>query len=154
MLAMDGVAGVTLMEIRLGALTVTVELPVTCSKAAEMTVVPGLMPDARPAALTPASVGAEEVQFTEGLMFWVVPSLNEPVAVNCRNNPTTRVGFAGVTVMETTVALVTVRAAEARMVPEAAVITVFPGATPEAMPEATLATEGVDEVQVTADVTS
>lgn len=47
---MEGVAGVMLMEIRLGAWTDKVELPVTCSNEAEITAVPELIADTSPAA--------------------------------------------------------------------------------------------------------
>ena len=45
----------------------------------------------RPEVLTLMTVGAEELQFTEFEMFWLVPSLNFPVAVNCSVIPCARV---------------------------------------------------------------
>lgn len=76
--------------------------------------------------------------------------MKEAEAVNCRNNPTTSEGFAGKTVIDTTVALVTARLADALIEPEMAVITVVPGASPEASPAPMLATLGTDEAQETA----
>ena len=82
-LAMTGDNGVMLMVSRLGACTVMVELPLTCSKLAEITAVPGLIPEATPALLQVATVGADEVQLTTRVIFCVLPSLKVPIAVNC-----------------------------------------------------------------------
>lgn len=153
-LAMVGELGVTLIRIRLGGCTVTLELPITDSKAAEIVAVPGLMAEVSPAVLVVAMAGAEEAQVATPLMFWELPSEKEPVASSCLNKPTTIVGLAGLMVMETTVALVTVRLAEALTEPEAAVMVVVPGASPEASPALTVAMLGWEEVHLTCEVIS
>jgi len=50
--------------------------------AALIFVEPTLFPVARPDALTVATAVLEEDQVTELVRFWVLPSLNVPVAVN------------------------------------------------------------------------
>jgi hypothetical protein len=67
-------------------------------------------------------------------MFCVLPSLNVPVAVNCCVTLSGRVGIAGVTEIETSVAAVTVTFAEALIEPEVAVTPVLPIATLLAFP--------------------
>ena len=44
-------------------------------------------------------MGAEEVHVTVLVISCVDPSLNEPLAANCCEEPGAMVGFAGVTVM-------------------------------------------------------
>lgn len=151
---MVGELGVTLIRIRLGGCTVTLELPITDSKVAEMVALPWVRAETRPAVLVAATAGAEEAQVTTPLMFWRLPSEKEPVASSCLNKPTTIVGLGGLMLMETTVALVTVRLAEALTEPEAAVMVVVPGASPEASPALTVAMLGWEEVHLTCDVTS
>ena len=74
-----------------------------------MFVVPCEALAATPPWLTTATVGVDDVQVTTFEMSWVDPSLNEPLAANCCEEPRAMVGFAGVTVMLCTVAFVTVR---------------------------------------------
>ncbi|MBA7684674.1 hypothetical protein ES703_93080 [subsurface metagenome] len=78
-----------------------------------------------------------------------------PVAVNCCVLPSGTVGLAGVTVMETSSAAVTVRVVEP-LIPVAgsvAVIVVVPGARAVARPPVAIVATGVLELaQVTAPV--
>ena len=87
-----------------------------------------------------ATAGFEDDQLTICVMSWIEPSLNVPVAANCCVSPRGTMGIAGVTVMVTSVAGVTLRLAEPVTEPDAAVICVVPAATvitnPEALMEA------------------
>ena len=102
-----------------------------------------------------ATVGAEEVQVTEPLMTWVVLSLKVPVAVNGNDCPNKRLGVAGVTVMDTSVAFETVRLAEPpRTLLSTAPTRVLPDATAVARPRLgeeslTVATDKSEEVHTT-----
>ena len=57
--------------------------------------------------------------------------------------------FVGVTEMDVNAGGVTVSAAEPLIVPDVAVIVAVPGIAPVARPPVTLATEGMDELQLT-----
>lgn len=86
-------------------------------------------------------------------MFWVVLSLNRPVAVKGQVVPGAMVFPAGVTRRDTIVALVTSSVVEAVMEPDVAVMVVVPGARPLARPKPLiLATVVSDEVQETVPV--
>jgi hypothetical protein len=62
--------------------------------------------------------------------------------------------FAGVTAIETRVALVTVRVVDPLTVPEVAAMTAAPGPTPVASPALEIvATPGCEELQLTTPVT-
>ncbi len=63
--------------------------------------------------------------------------------------PVGRVGLLGVTVKETTVALVTLTLVDEEDAPEEAVMTALPAAMPLTRPEATVATAGWEELQLT-----
>ena len=67
-----------------------------------------------------ATVVVNELQVTELVRFWVLVSLNVPVAVNCCVVPLGIEGLAGVTAMDTSVAAVTVSVVEPVMLPEVA----------------------------------
>lgn len=97
-----------------------------------------------------ATAGEEEVQSTEAVTSCVLESLKVPVAANCFVVPTAILEFAGVTLIETRVAAVTVSEAVPLTDPEAAVIVVVPVATPAATPAGLMvATELNEELQVT-----
>ena len=73
------------MVIACSAAVVTVStsvLEVTPLCAAVMLVEPMPEPVARPVVVIVAAAALEEVQVTEVVRFWVLPSLNVPVAVN------------------------------------------------------------------------
>ena len=80
--------------------------------------------------------GLQLAQMDSGvpIMFCVLPSVNVPVAANCCVIPKGRAGIAGVTAIETNVAVVTVTVADPLMVPEVAVMLVLPAATLLATP--------------------
>jgi hypothetical protein len=90
-----------------------------------------------------------EVQVTELVRFSVLLSLYVPVAVNCSVPPFAIDGFAGVTAIDTKIA-VTVRPVEPLIDPEVACIVVLPVFTPVARPVAPIvATAVFVEVQLT-----
>ena len=97
-----------------------------------------------------ATAGFEELQTTEAETSSVLVSLNEPVAVNCLVVPTAIDELAGVTVMDTKLAPVTVSDAVPLTEAEVAVIVVAPVPVLVANPLAsTVATELEEDVQVT-----
>jgi hypothetical protein len=100
-----------------------------------------------------------ETQFTDVVKFCVLPSVNVPVAVNCWVLlPMLRltIAEAGDTVMDTSVAGVTVSVAPLEVIPESfAVIVVVPFAADVATPELLmLGTTVFEENQVASDVMS
>jgi hypothetical protein len=110
---------------------------------------------AMPDALMVAMPAEEELHVTEDVMSCVVPSLIEPVAVNCCLVPSGIDGLAGATVMETTVAAVIVRSVEPAIEPEVAVILAEPIAAAVAMPDALIVARlAEDELHETDDVRS
>ena len=79
----DEFAGVTAMLVKTALVTLrTTELLID-PDAAVIVVWPAPDAVARPAALIVATEGVEEIQLTEVVRSWVLPSLNKPVAVNC-----------------------------------------------------------------------
>ena len=66
-----------------------------------MTVVPPVMPLARPAALIVATLDEVELHVTKAVRSAVPPSAKRPVAANCCVLPAASVGFTGVTVIDT-----------------------------------------------------
>ena len=64
---------------------------------------------AKPLVLTVATNSSDELQATNTVISWLVPSEYVPVAVNCWVTPTGILGSAGVTAMEDRVAEFTVR---------------------------------------------
>ena len=73
-LVMVGLAGVTVIDCSVAAVTVSVVVPETPPKVAEMTEDPAATLVARPLAEIVATAGEPEVQVTEAEMSWVVPS--------------------------------------------------------------------------------
>jgi hypothetical protein len=119
-----------------------------------MTELPAAKPVATPVAAMVATLVVPELQVTAGMeaaeSTKVLPFVYVAVAVNCSDAPAAIFGVVGVTAMVATVAAVTVIVTLAEMVPEVAVITEVPVATAVARPlAATVATEGVAELQVT-----
>ena len=104
-------------------------LPLTAPEAAVIVAVPDLRAVAAPLTVIEATVLGDVLHTTVLVMSWVVPSANVPVAVNCWTSPIGTVLFAGVTAMEVRGALLTVRVAEAEMLPEDAVMIEEPAAT-------------------------
>lgn len=143
-------------EARSAALTVAVTLPLIEPEAAVIVVVPRLRAVARPLTVIDATLVFDEVQVTVAVMSCVVPSEKVPVAVNCCRVPSGMDALVGVTAMEVRLALVTVRVAVEKTLPEVAVMIEVPAATPRARPGTPLtlmvATAGLPEVHWTEPV--
>ena len=130
--------------------TVRVELAEIVPEVAVMVVVPAARAMARPLLLTVATDVLDELQVTETVMSWIVPSENVPVAVNCWVDATDMSGLAGVTAMADKVAELTVKVMLSEIVPEVAVMVVVPFAMAVARPLLlTVATDVLDELQMT-----
>ena len=117
-----------------------------------MVALPLAAPIARPLLPTVATWLSDELQLTWPVRFRAVPSLNEPVALNCSLSFTAMLALLGDIVMESSVALVTDREPVPTTPAKSAVINAFPGLMPVASPlepDALLivATEAGDEVQ-------
>jgi len=124
--AILGFGGVMLMPTRWAVDTVRSVEPLTVPKAAAIVVLPVARLVATPVLAIVAVAGFEELQTTDPEMSCVLLSLKDPLAVNCFVVPVAIVEFAGVTVIETRVAPVTVRDAVPVTEPDAAVIVVVP----------------------------
>ena len=79
-----------------------------------------------PVAEMVATPRASDDHATDPVRFWVLPSPNVPVAVNCCVAFLASVGFAGVTAIDFNVAPATVRVIEPAMLPDVAVMIVLP----------------------------
>ena len=107
------------------------------------------------ALLTRATLFAEDSHSTCLVRSCVVPSEKLPVAVYCTDHPTAVVVLAGVTVMEDSVALVTVSVAVAVRLPSVAVMVELPAPIAVALPQSgepllMVAIPVEDELQATA----
>jgi hypothetical protein len=89
---------------------------------------------AKPLEFTDATPTFDELQVTCVLRFSVDPSLKLPTAVNCTDPPAATEGLLGVTVIDVSVALVTVNPAVPNWPANRAVIVALPGETPVAKP--------------------
>jgi hypothetical protein len=148
--AIRGLLGMMLMDTRWAVETVKVVEPLTAPSVAEMVVVPVARLPTKPRLFMVAVAGLEEPQRTESVRSSVLVSLKVPVAVNCFVVPTAMLEFAGVTAIETNVALLTLSEAVPVTEPETALIVADPGPTDVARPEAlTVAVPGSDDVHVT-----
>ena len=121
-----GFAGVTAIDDSVGPVTLRMVEPVTAPDIAWIIDMPAPTAVARPVEEIVATAGVAEDQATELLRFWVLPSLKVPVAVNCCVAFLARVGFAGVTARDFSVAAATVKVTEPLTVPDEAVISVVP----------------------------
>src|SRR4051812_5201320 len=110
--------------------TVRVVEPETAPRVAEIVAepTPGLSatPSLPGALLILATVASDEAQVTLVVRFWVVESVNTPVAVNDCWKPLATEGLVGVTPMETRVALETFRSAAPVLPLRLALMTVEP----------------------------
>lgn len=96
-----------------------------------------------------ATLAEDELQCTERVMSCVVPSLNEPVAVNCCVPPTFTVGFAGVIAIDVSVPVPTVSAFVPFTPAEVAETVTLPLFLPNAKPDdRTCAILGLDDFQL------
>jgi hypothetical protein len=136
--AIAGIVGVTAIETRAAALTVSVVDPLIEPEVAVIFAVPWPTLLATPcvpvASLIVAVVGVSELHCTLAVMFCVLPSVKVPVAVNAWVVPSGIVGIAGVTAIETNTAGVTVSVVEPVIEPRLAVTVVLPTATAAATP--------------------
>jgi hypothetical protein len=111
--ATEALDGDTAIETSAAGVTVRVLEPVTDDDVAVITVCPVPTLVARPlvtdALLTVATAVLLEFQVTVAVMSCVVPSVYTPVAVNCAVVPSGILGIAGVTVIDTNAAGVTVK---------------------------------------------
>jgi hypothetical protein len=141
--------GVTASEVKTADVTFREVEALIVPDLAVIVVLPFAIPVAKPAAVTVATVFAEEVQVAVPVRSWLLPSLYLPVAVNCCVMPRAMEGAAGVREIELNVAPVTVSAVDPLIVPEVAVIVVVPAVAPVANPPLPMAaTEVADEVQI------
>ena len=152
--AIEGFAGVSAIDTRAALVTVRVVDPVIAPELAPIVVVPVPVPVARPAVEIVATPWEDELQVTVPVMFCVLPSVYVPVAVNCFALPNGIEGTAGVTLIETRVAGVTVKTVEPTIDPRVAVIVVCPVATLPAIPTVgavlpIVATAGTELLQTT-----
>ncbi len=146
----DGFTGVTAIDTSVAAVTVSVVLPEIAPLVAEMVVPPAFNADAKPAALIVAVVVLDDAHVTLAVMFCVELSLYVPVAVNCCVPPAVTEGFTGVTVMDTSVAAVTVSVVLPEIAPLVADIVVPPAFNADAKPAALIvAVVVLDDVHVT-----
>lgn len=157
--AMVGFAGVTVIEVKVTDVTVSLVFTEIFPNVALMKVCPRLTDVANPfdpaALLIVATLVAEELQDTAEVRSCVLPFEKVPVAVNCWVVPRAIFGVLGVTAIEVRVADVTVRVKLFETIlPDAAVIVVEPLPTAVASPLAppallTVATAVFEEFQVT-----
>src|SRR6202041_2628092 len=138
------------IDCNVAAVTVSTVEPEIAPEDALMVDVPTPAPVATPVALIVAMDVAPEAHVTLEVRFWVVPSLNVPVAVNCCVAPLVIDGFAGVTAIDCSVAAVTVRTVEPLMDDDVAVIVEVPTPAPLASPAVLIvAVAVVPELHVT-----
>lgn len=78
----EGAEGFTAIEVKIGVTAMILE-PLTDPMAADIVVVPGLSPVAMPEPLTLATLMEVDDQVACVVTFLLLPSLYEPVAVNC-----------------------------------------------------------------------
>ena len=106
---------------------------------------------ANPDAFTVKTLLLEEAHATELLIFWVLPSLKAPVAVNGSVVPLAIEALFALMVIDCSAAAVTVSVIEFDVMPFCvALIALLPAATPVANPAAlTVATDAFDEFHVT-----
>ena len=148
--AIRGLLGMMLMDIRWAVETVKVVEPLTAPSVAEIVVIPVARLPTEPRLFMVAVAGLEEPQSTDSVRSCVLLSLKVPVAVNGFVVPTAMLEFAGVTAIDTNVALFTLSEAVPVTEPEIALIVADPVPTDVARPEAlTVAVPGTDDVHVT-----
>jgi hypothetical protein len=153
--AIEPFAGVTAIDTRLGAVTVSVAEPLIAPEAAVMVAVPLPTEVAIPLVFTVATDVAVELQVPDVVRFCLLPSVNVPVAVNCWVRPSGIEAEDGVTAIVTSTGLVTAKEAEPVTVPDVAVIVVLPCALLVARPvELIVATDPLDELHAAVVVRS
>ena len=150
-----GLAGVTVMVLRAALFTVREAVPTTLPNFAVMVAVPALTLLARPrrfvVLLMVATDNGEDVQVTEFVKSWVLPSPKVAVAVNCCSNPAGSVAGEGETLIDCSAEASTTRSAVLETAPNFAVMVAVPADCPVACPEPApmVATLVAEELQVT-----
>jgi hypothetical protein len=157
-LTMLGLIGSTVRDMSVAAVTVRVVDPEILPDAAVIAVDPAVTDVANPlepaALLMAATPALEEFQVTEAVRSCVVLSENVPVAMNCRVVPLAILGLVGVTVIDTSVAEVTLSTVDPEILPNDAIIVIDPGAVEAAIPLEPfallmVAMDGAEEFQTT-----
>src|SRR3954470_10447707 len=123
-----GSTGLTWIAVSVPAVTVSVAMPVAPMKLAVMVAVPALTPVATPPMIV-ATVGALDIQVTDNVTSWWVPSLSVASAVKLTLVPAGVVAVSGRIAIAVTVALLTLIVAVAVRPPSVAVIIAIPGPT-------------------------
>lgn len=148
--AILGLLGLMVMETRCAVETVKLVEPLTEPQVAVIVLVPVATLVTKPWLLMVTVAGVEELHRAEAVTFCVLLSLKVPVAVNCLFVPTGMFELAGVTAIETRVALLEVRDAVPVTEPEVALMVVVPVPTAVARPEElTVEALGADDDHVT-----
>jgi len=149
-----GLRGVTAMAVSVfTARTVDPETPRVALTVVEPVATAVARPRDPTLLLIDATPLLDELQAANVVKSWTEPSGKAPLAVNCRVEPATALGLAGVMVMVAGPCTVSVVAPETPA--KVALIVVEPGETEEASPPALIvATALLDELQLTRDVTS
>lgn len=148
-MAMLELLGVTAMDTRVAAVTVSEAVPLTDPEVAVMVTEPVPVLVARPDALIDATLTFDDDHVTD-VSCCVLPSLKKPVATNCWSVPRAIEGDAGVTEIETMLAATTVSVAVSLKDPIVAVMVTVPGPAVVARPLLSMpATVLSEELQVT-----
>ena len=136
--AMLWLGGVTSMDTRIAAVTVSLVCPEIESEVARIVVSPTPIPVACPsepgAFEIVATPSLDDAQVTSEVMSCVELSVYVPVALNCCFPPLAMLGSAGVTSMVDRTAALTVSVVEPESAPKAAVMVVTPTALEVASP--------------------
>lgn len=147
--------GLTVIRARTANCTLAVVLPLTEPEVAEIVREPRERAVANPPFPIDATLLFEEAHVTELVISCVLLSENVPIAVNCWRVPRSTTGFAGVMLIETKIALVTVRVPNPSTPDNAALMVTEPVARLFAKPEPEIvATLVLDEPQATEAVMS
>lgn len=139
----EGLCGLTLIDTKIAEETVSGSLPLTEFKPAVTVAEPTARAVTNPVALTVAIPVGTTDQVAELVMVVWLPSLKVAIASSCRASPFGTEGPCGLTAIDTTAAVPTVRVTEAVTEPDVAVSLVLPTSLPDASPAwLMLATEG------------
>ena len=129
-----GATGVSASDTSVPVPIVRVVLPLTPDAVAVIVTVPPFLPCAIPVERIDARFGFVDLHETPARFVATLPSLNVPVAVNLIVVPLAMRGVAGLTVIDTRWAVVTVSVVEPLTDPNTAVMVVLPFATLVARP--------------------
>jgi hypothetical protein len=159
--AIAGACGLIAIDASAAGFTVSVAAALTPFELIPIVVTPVPNVVANPAvpavSLIVATVAVVELQCPLCVTSCVLPSVNVPVAVNCCVVPSASVGVAGVTVIDTSSAEVTISVVDPVTAPTLAAIVALPCPTPLALPcvptpSLIVATVSVSELHCTVPV--